>query len=126
MQTDFGYDQKLQINLRVLAEEPDWTVDPTTFDYNMNIVGRVKLDGVFSDDVYDKVAAFSNGELRGSGYLVYNEPYQEYFVFLTAYSNTVSGDLIDFSIWDATQGKVIQATINTNATISFIDNDVKG
>lgn len=126
LQTDFGLDEKLQLELRALAEEPDWIVDPTAFDYSMNIVGRISIDGVFSDDVYDNVAAFSNGELRGSSYLVYNEAYQEYFVFLTVYSNSPSGDPIDFSIWDATQGKILQSSVNSNSSITFLENDVLG
>ncbi len=126
LQTDFGLDEKLQLEVRVLAEEPEWTVNPNDFDFSMNIVGRISIDEVFSDDLYDKVAAFSNGELRGVANVVYDESYQEYFVFLTIYSNVVSGDAINFSIWDASKGQIIQATINTNASVIFTENSVLG
>jgi hypothetical protein len=126
LQTDFGYDQKLQVSLRVLAEEPDWKLDPNDFEYSMNIIGKLKVDEVFSDDIYDKVAAFSKGEVRGVANIVYNEAYQEYFVFLTVYSNTASVDPINFSIWDATQGKILQSSVNTNISIPFKENEVKG
>ncbi|MCH9659793.1 MAG: LamG domain-containing protein, partial [Bacteroidetes bacterium] len=126
LQTDFGLDEKLQLEVRVLADGPDWTIDPNNFDYSMNIVGRISVDGIFSDDLYDKVAAFSNGELRGVADVVYDDSYQEYFVFLTVYSNVVSGDAINFSIWDASKGQIVQATIDANTSITFTENNVLG
>jgi len=126
LQTDFGLDEKLQLEVRVLAEEPEWTIKPTDFLYSMNIIGRISIDGVFSNDTYDKVAAFSNGQLRGVANIVFNAPYKEYFVFLTVYSNSVSGDPIDFNIWDASRGQIVQAKINTNASVIFTDNNVLG
>lgn len=126
LKTDFGYDEKQQIKLRVLAQEPDWTVDPTLYKYSMNIVGRIKIDGKFSEDSYDKIAAFSNGVVRGSVNLVYNNSYQEYFAFLTVYSNTNSSENLDFKIWDASQAKVIIAKVNNGSTISFADNGTLG
>ncbi|OOV19038.1 LamG-like jellyroll fold domain-containing protein [Flavobacterium sp. LM4] len=126
LQTDFGYDQKLQTKLRVLAPEPNWNVDPTHFDYSMNIIGKVKVDGVLSADSYDKIAAFYNEETRGSTKLVYNEAYKEYFAFLTIYSNTNSGENLKFKIWDASQGKILEASIESNSSVTFMNNEVLG
>ena len=126
LKTDFGYDEKLQIKLRVLAQEPKWTIDPSLFEYSMNVVGRVKVDGAFSEDVYDKIAAFYNGELRGSVKLVYNQGYQEYFAFLTVYSNEGAGENIEFKIWDASRGIVLVAKADTKATIPFEENAILG
>ncbi len=126
LQTDFGFDEKLQVKVRVLAPEPDWAVDPTDFDYSMNIVGRIKVSGSFSTDRYDKIAAFFNGQVRGSASLVYDESYQEYFAYLTVYSNNVFGENLEFSIWDASQGKILIATIDSNLTTVFKENEVLG
>ncbi|MFH6951052.1 LamG-like jellyroll fold domain-containing protein [Flavobacterium sp. FlaQc-51] len=126
LQTDFGYDQKLQIKLRVLAPEPNWNVDPTHFDYSMNIIGKIKVDGVLSADSYDKIAAFYNEEARGSVKLVYNEAYKEYFAFLTVYSNKNSGENLKFKIWDASQGKILEASIESVPSVAFMDNEVLG
>jgi len=126
LQTDFGYDQKLQVKLRVLAPEPNWNVDPTRFDYSMNIIGKIKVDGVLSADSYDKIAAFYNEEVRGSAKLVYNEAYKEYFAFLTIYSNANSGENLKFKIWDASQGKILEASVETNPSINFMNNEVLG
>lgn len=126
LQTDFGYDQKLQIKLRVLAPEPNWNVDPTNFDYSMNIIGKIKVDGALSADSYDKIAAFYNEEPRGSVKLVYNEAYKEYFAFLTVYSNKSSGENLKFKIWDASQGKILEASIESIPSVTFMDNEVLG
>lgn len=126
LQTDFKYAEKLQIKLRVLAQEPDWAVDPSLYKYSMNLVGRIKVDAKFSDDLYDKIAAFYNGEVRGSAKMVYNVAYQEYFVFLTVFSNSNVGENIEFKIWDASQGRIIQATIDKKTSKVFEENEIVG
>lgn len=126
LQTDFGFDEKMQLKIRVLVPEPDWIVNPDDFELSMSIVGKIKIDGTLSSDPYDIVAAFSDEEVRGSARLVYNEPYQEYFAFLTVYSNSSFGDTIDFRIWDASQGKILEATMDGYSTIPFIENEIIG
>ncbi|CAL2104919.1 putative secreted protein (Por secretion system target) [Tenacibaculum sp. 190524A02b] len=126
LETDFGYDEKLQIEVRSLANAPDWTVNPTDFDYSMNVVGKVKIDGIFSADSYDKVAAFVGDEVRGVANLVYDDAFQEYFAFVTIYSNVSSGETIEFSIWDASQGVELKASINASSNLNFIQNGVIG
>lgn len=126
LNTDFAYDEKLQLNVRVLAEEPNWEIDPSEFDYSMNIVGRIKVDGNFSEDSYDKLAAFYQGEVRGVVDLQYVASYQEYYAYLTVYSNTVFGEQITFTIWDASQGKMLEASIDTKQSTTFKQNAVIG
>lgn len=126
LQTDFGYDEKLQIKLRALAPEPDWAVDPTTFNYSMNIIGKIKVDGKFSEDSYDKIAALCDGKVRGSVNLVYNQEYQGYYAYLTLYSNSVYGEKLEFKIWDASKGKILSATINSAESVTFKENDILG
>ncbi|WP_298545987.1 LamG-like jellyroll fold domain-containing protein [uncultured Aquimarina sp.] len=126
LQTDYGFDQKLQLAVKVLAEEPDWDINPNDFEYSMNVIGKVKIDGAFSEDTYDKIAAFSDGEVRGSANLVYDPSYQEYFAYLSIYSNDVYGEEIKFSIWDASQGKILDAVIDANSSITFQENEVIG
>ena len=126
LQTDFGFDQKLQINLRVLGEEPDWAVDPSQFQFNMNIVGRVRIDGVFSDDPFDNLGVFVDGEPRGTADLVFDDNHQQYFVFLTIYSNQNSGEELTFRIWDSSQGVILNTTIDGLSSIEFQENNVLG
>ena len=126
LQTDFGLDQKIQINLKVLTEEPDWDVNPADFEFSMNVVGRIQIDGIFSADEFDMIGAFENSDVRGSAHLTLDVNRQEYFVFLTLYSNEAFGEEISFRIWDASQGRVLLSTINGLENIAFENNGVIG
>ena len=126
LQTDFGFDEKLQIKLRVLGNEPNWTVNTAAFDKSMAIVGRIKIDGVFSDDSYDQIAAFNNDTVRGVVKLTFNPSYKQYYAFLTVYSKVKSVEKISFKIWDASQGKIIEATLDGSLAIDFVDNGIMG
>ncbi len=126
LQTDFSFDEKLQIKLRVLGNEPNWTVNTAAFDKSMAIVGRIKIDGVFSDDSYDQIAAFNNDTVRGVVKLTFNPSYNQYYAFLTVYSKVKSVEKISFKIWDASQGKIIEATLDGSLAIDFVDNGIMG
>ncbi len=126
LETDFGLDQKLQLNLRVLETEPNWLVDPNAFDFSMNIIGKLKVSGTISRDHYDKVGAFFNGIPRGETHLVYDPAYDEYFVYLTIFSNTAYGETIEFRAWDASQGKILEVDLNDVTTTTFMENQIIG
>jgi hypothetical protein len=126
LETDFGYNQVLQLDLRVLGEEPDWDVNPNDYDYSMNVVGKISVDNIFSEDTYDRIGAFVDGQVRGSANIIYEENFQDYFVFLTVYSNNVSGENIEFKIYDASEGDVLVANINGAPGIGFNDNSIIG
>ena len=87
--TNYGFNRKIQLDLRVLEKEPLLSLDPSKFSQSMNIIGMVKLGGVFSNDLYDKVVAVVDGEVRGYASLIYDAAFKEYFVFLTVYSNKI-------------------------------------
>ena len=89
-------------------------------------MGRIRVDGLFSEDTYDRIGVFNNDELRGVAKVVYNSSYQQYYVFLTIYSNSASGDELEFRIWDASEGKILQATIDGQLVSTFISNEIKG
>lgn len=124
--TDFGLDEKLQVNLRVLSETPNWSVNEPDYSNSMNIVGAIKINEQFSKDEYTKVGAFVNDEPRGEGYLSYDENYDSYFVYLSVYSNVSSGEDITFKIWDALNGKVLTSSIDDQLKVPFLQNEVLG
>ena len=126
LETDYGYSQKLAVELRVLEQEPSWVVNPNDYAYTTNIVGRIRVDGVFSEDIFDRIGVFYNDEVRGVSNLVYNASYQQYYIYLTIYSNTPSGEDLVFRIWDASQGRVLQSTIDGALFTPFIANDILG
>jgi hypothetical protein len=124
--TPFDYNEKIQLDLRVLEKEPILVLDPTKFTQSMNVIGKIKLDGTFSDDPYDKVVALVNGEVRGMTNVVFDSAFNEYFVYLTVYSNQLSGENVVFYIWDASDGKLKAASLNTNLTSPFIADSLIG
>jgi len=134
LETDFGYNQKLPVNLRVLEQEPDWSVNPNDFNSSSNIIGRIKVEGLFSDDKYDRVGVFFNDEVRGVSNLEYDESYNQYYTYLTIYSNVGNADdsesnqteNLNFKIWDASEGKVLESTIDGVLSVVYKLNDVRG
>jgi hypothetical protein len=126
LESDFGFNLKLPVNLRVLEKEPDWAVNPNDYSYSTNIVGRIKVDGIFSADMYDRIGAFHKDEVRGVTNLVYDPSYNQYYLYLTIYSNTASGEDIEFRIWDASKGKILQSTVNDEILLQFQTNGILG
>jgi hypothetical protein len=126
LSTNYNYNKKIQLDLRVLEKEPILNLDPSKFSESMNVIAKIKLNGVFTDDLYDKVVAIVNGEVRGMANLVFDQSFNEYFVFLTIYSNTISSENVMFYIWDASDGKLKEATLNNNFSIPFVQDDIIG
>ncbi len=121
---DFGYDEKLHLELRVYTPEPAWSVDASKFQYSMNIIGMVKLNGIISTDVYDRAAAFVNGECRGVAYLKYVDQFDQYQAYIDIYSNVETGEAIELRVWDASKGQ--EYTNVTPNSIIFAANTVIG
>lgn len=126
LDTDFNFDEKITVNLRVLGEAPDWTINPAEYEYSMSIIGKIIITGNFSSDPYTRIAAFAGEEIRGVASLEYDVNYDEHFVYLNIFSNTSSGEEITFKIWDAANGKIYQATMNGDLTYEFMQNEVVG
>jgi hypothetical protein len=128
--TNYGLDKKVQLNLRVLVKEPNLSFYPANYTQTMNIVGKIKVNGVFATDIYDRVYAAGPGanglEIRGKASLTYDRQLNAYNVFLTVYSNVVSGENISFFIWDATQGNFLEATLDTVLSVPFIADRIIG
>jgi hypothetical protein len=128
--TNYGIDKKLPLNLRVLVKEPVLNFNPANYTQSMNIVGKIKVNGVLANDTYDKIYAVGPGgsglEMRGKAGLVYDAKLNMYNVFLTVYSNVVSGENINFFIWDASQGNFLEATLDSALSVPFIADKIIG
>lgn len=121
--SNYNFNEKIQVNLRVLKPEPNWNFNPLEFEENMNVISKVKVDGVFSKDTYDKVIAYSMDSVRGIAPIYYDSNLDEYFALLTIYGNTdAAGTPINFKIWDASDGRLKAANFNNTATITFQPN----
>jgi hypothetical protein len=126
LETASEFNDRLTLSLRVLTTAPDWSVNAPDYSNSMNVIGKIKINEVFSRDKYTKIGAFVDDNPRGEGYLIYDTAYDSYFVYLTAYSNVTSGEEITFKIWDAINGKVLIAAIDGAPNTSFLQNEVLG
>ncbi|TRX68016.1 T9SS type A sorting domain-containing protein [Flammeovirga kamogawensis] len=126
LDTEYNYDEKIKLDLRVLENEPDWAVNESNYSFNMSIVGKIKIDNVFAEDPHTKIGAFVGEEARGEAQLVYDNGLQDYFLYLTVNSNTTTSEQVSFKIWDAATGRVLDAEIDGNAEITFVQDQVMG
>ncbi len=105
--SDFGFNEKLNLQVRVEAPKPEnWTINPADFQFSMNVVAQLKIDGRISNDRFDEVAVFVGDQNRGIARLQYLPQYDNYQAFLTVYSNIENGDSLQFKIWDDSEGLV--------------------
>ena len=105
-------DEPLNVNIRKLCYEPDWQINPSDFQFSMNMTARLFTQPslAFTDtsrDVYDMVGVFVGDDLRGVANITYLPEletisnFHPYEVFLTIYSNVESGEQLSFKVWDA-------------------------
>lgn len=124
--TDYGYNEQIHLEFRVLAVEPDFSYDPSAFTKSMNIIGKVKIDEIFTNDIYDKVIVKVGEEVRGVAPVLFDEDLNEYFIYLTVYSNGDENEELSFYIWDAEVGKLREALLNEELSIDFVENEIIG
>jgi hypothetical protein len=130
LRTENGFDEKLPLTIKVYKKPPSWSVDASKFENTMNIVGKIKIDGVFSSDIFDMLAAFKKGtdSIRGVTNVRYVDDFDSYLVFLTVYGNTPAdkkvADSLDFRIWDASAGQILDNVLPFKVVL--IDNTVLG
>lgn len=79
-----------------------WTIDPTKYEYSMNIIATVVEDKNGKNVLHDgdEVGAFVDGEIRGVGKAIHIANTNEYIIFMTAYAN-VEGEKLNFKYFDA-------------------------
>jgi hypothetical protein len=115
-----GGDEVLNLKARVICKPPPWILNPgsfnaSAFSFSMNYTVELNIEGTLSTDREDIVGAYVNGQLRGIAKVQYNTVLDKYLAFLTVYSNSATGDTIDFQIWDASK-----CFLYANARESFV------
>lgn len=83
-----------------------WKVDPSKYEHNMNIIAIVqeKSDTENILNSGDEVAAFVNGEVRGSSKAIYIEALKSYMIFMTVYANC-DGEQLNLKYLDTSENK---------------------
>lgn len=93
------------INLHVIGDTPDWAVDKSDKECGIPMTAHLVVDGAYSDDESDIVAAFIEDECVGISHVQYNDYRNAYFVNMTIYGGEQQkGKEIYFKAWDASRG----------------------
>lgn len=119
-----GVNEPLHISLKVNGERPNWSVNPADYQYSMNVYGKLRIDGRFSNDTEDLLAAFYNNVCVGVASNQYVKVNDTYYTLITIYSNEASTDTLDFKIWDASTGTTYVAS--PEQRITFKANSIIG
>jgi len=98
-----------------------WSAERRRYSNNMVVLATVMIDGVQQgSDV--EVAAFVNGECRGSVKLLYVEPIQQHLAILTVSGN--DGETVSFKAFANGQAVDLQETLNlkTDGVVGHAEN----
>lgn len=116
-------DVVIPITLTVIVEgeAPSEDIDTKQFPYSMNIMGQIRINGVFSTDTRDIVQVYSNGELVGSAHTTYYKVFDAYYVNLTVYSRALTAQDLRYIIYDASTGRSYLA--DSQAAIGSFQNE---
>ncbi len=105
----------------ISSDNNHWVPDMHAYPDNMTVTAIVKLDDEeLTSDSYE-LAAFANGECRGSVRLMYIEPLDRYIAFLTITGEEV--ETLSFSLYDMVTGEEVQGA---NEQINFSNNATLG
>lgn len=114
--SDFGFAEKLNINVNIKKALPeDWVINPTDFEFSMNVIGQVSIDNVISRDENNLLGVFVNNECRGIAKLTYVSSYDNYQAFLSIYSDVSFGEDLEFRVWEHQKG-IVHTSLNHNLT----------
>jgi hypothetical protein len=101
----------LAVEMQVICQPPDWTVDPSKYVNTMTIVAQLNIGGVLSADSTDEVAAFVGNQLRGVASPI--DVNGTWLAFLTVYSNRATGETVHFQLYDASQCRLYPTSDKT-------------
>ena len=112
---------------RTTIDEPKsvdyyWSCNDYEFANNMSVIAMLNIDGELVNDNYE-IAAFANGECRGSARPIYVEEIDQYILFMTIHGEDVQE--LTFKYYDVNYGTeyVLDNRINysNDAVVGSID-----
>ncbi len=97
-----GGNEGLPFGVRVVCRPPNWPFNSHQFENSMNMVVRLNIENVFSNDVEDMVVAFIGDTIVGRAHIEYSPQVGEWLAYLTIYGNPNHQLLpVRLEIWDA-------------------------
>jgi len=122
-----GITEAIGVQLKVSGKSPNWAINPNSFEGFMNITGQIKINGVFSENTEDVLAAFIGEECVGTASLTYISPTNAYFVFSNIYGNAEhSNKPITFKLWSASTGRIYPKVETSVSDIRFASGSILG
>ncbi len=94
-----------------VSENKFWKSNANKFANNMTVVAMLSIDGEIVNDNYE-IAAFANGECRGSARPVYVEELDQHILFLTINGEDVQE--LTFKYYDVNYGTVYELNNRIN------------
>lgn len=97
--------EPLVVSLNSAVAAPDWAVNPDDYEYSMSMIGRLQIEGAYSEDDEDIVAAFNGIKCVGVAKPMYLSRYDGYYLMMTVYGNEVDNNKpLTFKVFDASTG----------------------
>jgi len=122
-----GIQEMLPVSLKVTGPRPDWFVNPYDYLNSMNVIGQIKIDGVFQEDPEDMLAAFIGTKCVGIVNPQFSKTLNSYIFYMDIYGNTEDeGKSLTFSLWDAGTGRIYPGVDVIGGALSFYDSSIKG
>ena len=116
---------RLDLSLKVTGVRPEWNVDPSEYELNMNVIATLKVDGQYSEDENDLIAAFIDDKCVGLTSPSYYNRYDSYYVMMDVYGNAdMANKEVQFRIWDASTG--VTYVCQSSESVNFGSNAVYG
>jgi hypothetical protein len=103
------------------AENNHWVPDMHAYPDNMTVTAVLELDDVELTSSNYELAAFANGNCRGSVRLMYIEPQNRHIAFLTITGEDV--EALNFCLYDTTTGEEVYGA---SEQINFSNNAIVG
>ena len=119
--------ERCAIDLRVTGNTPGWAVDKSDKEFSTPMTARLVVDGAYSEDEADLVAAFVEDVCVGVSHVQYSSQRNTYFVNMTIYGGQNQlGKSISFKAWDAsrnvTYAPLTRSTASPSAPMTFTAN----
>ena len=78
------------------------------FEYTMTMVAYLNVNATTLSNTNDMIGAFVGDECRGVANLIYAESTDNYFAYLTVFSNSTS-EIVNFKIYDSNSDAITVA-----------------
>ena len=113
-----GIAEPLVVKVNSTCVAPDWSVDPTDYEYTMNVNAQLKVGDMLSQDENDIVAAFRGDRCVGVASPIYFERYDAYYVLMNVYGNVEDVyKPLTYKVFDASTGNIHPNVSTNNSTV---------